>query len=112
MARKKTQEELDAQNNPVAEPEVNDTPVIEPDEVKARENESAKNESAKNEKTESGSANEIPKFAARLLRLFSNYEELYVSDSGSVYTPDTKPAIRGNAILYKNPYFNDLKTNN
>lgn len=107
MARKKTQEELDAQNNPVAEPVVNDTPVIEPDEVKAMEN-----ESAKNEKTESGSANEIPKFAARLLRLFSNYEELYVSDSGSVYTPDTKPAIRGNAILYKNPYFNDLKTNN
>ena len=107
MARKKTQEELEAQNNPVAEPEVNNTPVAEP-EVEVKES-----DSAKNEKTESKATNgEIPKFADRLLRLFSNYEELYVSESGSVYTPDTKPAIRGNSILYKNPYFNNSKINN
>lgn len=110
MARKKTQEELEAQNNPVTEPEVQDTPATEPEveTVEVKENNSAKNEN-----TESHVMNgEIPKSAARLLKLFANYEELYVSESGSVYTTDTKLAIRGNAILYKNPYFNNSKINN
>ena len=120
MARKKTQEELEAQNNPVTEPEVQDTPATEPEvqdtpatEPEVETVEVKENNSAKNENTESHVMNgEIPKSAARLLKLFANYEELYVSESGSVYTTDTKLAIRGNAILYKNPYFNNSKINN
>lgn len=110
MARKKTQEELEAQNNPVTEPEVQDTPATEPEveTVEVKENNSAKNENTKSHVMNG----EIPKSAARLLKLFANYEELYVSESGSVYTTDTKLAIRGNAILYKNPYFNNSKINN
>ena len=110
MARKKTQEELEAQNNPVTEPKVQDTPATEPEveTVEVKENDSAKNENTESHVTNG----EIPKSAARLLKLFANYEELYVSESGSVYTTDTKLAIRGNAILYKNPYFNNSKINN
>lgn len=99
MARKKTQEELETQNNSVAESEVQTV-------------ETKENNSANNENIESVMDSEIPKSVARLLKLFANYEELYVSESGSVYTTDTKPALRGKAILYKNPYFNNSKNNN
>nr|DAE28235.1 MAG TPA: hypothetical protein [virus sp. ctuZj11] len=51
------------------------------------------------------------KFIDSILQSFPNYETLYVSARGGVYTPDTKPEIRGAAILYKNPYFNNLKQN-
>lgn len=50
-------------------------------------------------------------FVDSILQSFPNYETLYVSVRGGVYTPDTKPEIRGAAILYKNPYFNNLKQN-
>ena len=49
---------------------------------------------------------DIPDNVLRILKLFRNMSELYVSKSGSVFTPDTKPSLRGNAILYKNPFYN------
>lgn len=36
---------------------------------------------------------------------FPDYKELYIDADGSMYTPQTTPAIRGKAILYKNPYY-------
>ena len=50
-------------------------------------------------------------FVDSILKSFPNYPELYISDRGGVYSPGTKPDIRGAAILYKNPYFNNLKQN-
>lgn len=38
-------------------------------------------------------------------REISDYKELYIDADGSMYTPQTTPAIRGKAILYKNPYY-------
>ena len=40
-----------------------------------------------------------------ILGKFPDYKELYIDADGSMYTPQTAPAIRGKAILYKNPYY-------
>lgn len=50
-------------------------------------------------------AQELPDYAKKVLKTFSNMPELYISAKGGVFTKDTKPAIRGAAILYKNPYY-------
>lgn len=45
-----------------------------------------------------------------LLKKFPAYASLYIDAHGGTFTPDTPPAIRGKAELYKNPYYNELKT--
>ena len=45
------------------------------------------------------------------LKKFPAYESLYIDAHGGTYTPNTPAAIRGKAVLYKNPYFNELKKN-
>lgn len=40
-----------------------------------------------------------------VLKAFPMYEFLYVDKRTGSYTPDTSKTIRGNATLYKNPYF-------
>lgn len=49
---------------------------------------------------------EIPFNVKRILKLFNNYPELYINNAGGVFTPSAKHSLRGNAILYKNPYYN------
>lgn len=49
---------------------------------------------------------EIPFNVKRILKLFNNYPELYVNNAGGVFTTSAKHSLRGNAILYKNPYYN------
>ena len=44
-----------------------------------------------------------------ILKKFPAYESLYIDTHGGTYTPNTPPAIRGKAVLYKNPYFDELK---
>lgn len=60
--------------------------------------------SEKNPKKEQApkAATEIP---AAVLAILGKYKELYIDADGSMYTPQTTPAIRGKAILYKNPYY-------
>ena len=43
------------------------------------------------------------------LKKFPAYEALYIDTHGGTYTPNTHAAIRGKAVLYKNPYFDELK---
>ena len=45
-----------------------------------------------------------------MLKKFPAYPALYVDVHGGVYTPDTPPVIRREAILYNNPYYNEPKT--
>ena len=47
----------------------------------------------------------IPEHAKGVLKAFNNHKELYVSRTGAAFPADTKPSLRGNAILYKNPYY-------
>lgn len=49
---------------------------------------------------------EVPQYVDEILKLYSEYEELYVSAKGGVYTVNTPEHIRKNAVLYKNKYFN------
>ena len=44
-----------------------------------------------------------------ILKKFSSYESLYIDTHGGTYTTNTPAAIRGKAVLYKNPYFDELK---
>ena len=62
--------------------------------------------SEKNPKKEQApkAATEIPAAVLAILE-FPDYKELYIDADGSMYTPQTTPAIRGKAILYKNPYY-------
>lgn len=47
----------------------------------------------------------IPVAVDKLLKVYNNYEQLYIDAKGSVYTADTQPNLVGNAILYQNPYY-------
>ena len=40
-----------------------------------------------------------------ILKAFPGHPELYIDKHGGAYTPQTPKAIRGTAILYKNPFF-------
>ena len=44
-----------------------------------------------------------------ILKKFPAYESLYIDTHGGTYTPNTPAVIRGKAVLYKNPYFDELK---
>lgn len=48
---------------------------------------------------------EIPVYVDALLKIFTEHEHLFVSLSGSVFTPDTPESMLGDAVLYKNPYY-------
>lgn len=57
--------------------------------------------------TESASqvtAAEPDEFILGILKSFSTYATLYIDRHGGVYTPDTPHVIRGNAVLYTNPF--------
>ena len=43
-----------------------------------------------------------------LLKKFPAYPSLYIDTHGGTYAPDTA-AIRGKAVLYRNPFYNELK---
>ena len=51
----------------------------------------------------------IPPHILDLLKKYPRYETLYIDTHGGTYTPNTPAAIRGKAVLYKNPYFDELK---
>ena len=44
-----------------------------------------------------------------LLKKFPAYPSLYIDTHGGTYAPDTAAAIRGKAVLYRNPFYNELK---
>ena len=44
-----------------------------------------------------------------LLKKFPSYPSLYIDAHGGAFSPDTPAAIRREAVLYKNPFYNALK---
>ena len=52
---------------------------------------------------------EVEPHILAILKKFPTYESLYIDTHGGTYTPNTPAAIRGKAVLYKNPYFDELK---
>ena len=51
---------------------------------------------------------DIPAYVEKVLKCHPDQEELYVDPKGGAYTKGTQPNLRGDAILYKNPFY---KTN-
>ena len=49
---------------------------------------------------------ELPDYAKRVLKLYPDEPELYISRKGGVFFKNTEPSLRGTAILFKNPYYN------
>jgi hypothetical protein len=49
-------------------------------------------------------AGSYPPSVEAILKSFPTYESLYIDSHGGIYTPNTAPVVRGNAVLYKNPY--------
>lgn len=68
------------------------------------EKDTATEKSPKKEQAPKATA-EVPAAALAILGKFPDYKELYIDADGSMYAPQTAPAIRGKAILYKNPYY-------
>ncbi|GAB6119670.1 hypothetical protein [Dysgonomonas termitidis] len=48
---------------------------------------------------------EIPAHIEEVLKKNTKYESLYIDSYGGCFTGDTPANIRGNAILYKNPFY-------
>jgi len=53
---------------------------------------------------------DIPKDVLKILAIFPEMEFLYVGKGGGIWTKGTPESIRGKAVLYKNPYFKNNKT--
>ena len=57
------------------------------------------------ENPEEEATDEVDEVVDKVLRLYPQYESLYVDSKGFVFTEGTSKAMRGNAKLYKNKYF-------
>lgn len=64
---------------------------------------------AKPEEREHAEARMPDAFASELLKKFPGYPSLYIDAHGGTFSPDTPAAIRGKAVLYENPFYNQLK---
>lgn len=48
-------------------------------------------------------------FVLGVLQSFPSHEALYVDRHGGTFTPDTPVGIRGDAVLYTNPFYKSKK---
>jgi hypothetical protein len=53
---------------------------------------------------------DIPEDVLKTLAIFPEMEFLYVGKGGGIWRNGTPESIRGKAVLYKNPYFKNNKT--
>lgn len=56
-------------------------------------------------KTTTAQSEDIPEDVKAILKCFPNEEELYVSKYGGTFPKGSEPFVRGNAILYRNPFY-------
>ncbi len=71
-----------------------------------QDNSSDKPDTIQTLRKETPGVREIPPHIEETLKLYRGYETLYIDAHGGAYSPDTPESIRGNAILYQNPFFN------
>ena len=99
---------------PVNDETAEETPAAEEtnDETPSDKEEEVVETKVAEEKTAEPMAKEhdIPKDVLKLLAIFPEMEFLYVGKGGGFWRNGTPKSIRGNAILYKNPYFKNNKT--
>ena len=97
------------------QPEINDAPETPENGTDGATNEPAPEEAKKSNggakkddgiSTKTVAIEELPDNVRKVLALYPNEEELYVSRFGGVFYKNTNPKLVGNAILYKNPFYN------
>lgn len=49
----------------------------------------------------------IPKHIDKILKIFTNLEQMYISKYGGVFPVETDESLTKGCTLYKNPYFNN-----
>lgn len=96
---------------PVEETEVTETEQTEKtpvEETEAPETEQTpeKPNADKAEEEEATTDAEVPEAIDKILRLYPQYEECWISKEGFVYPKNAPKYQRKNAVLYKNKYFN------
>ncbi len=98
--------------------EAKDTSAQEPEKVETKTDETAtekqeeETKETSREKTQSdGTDSEVATnpHILDMLKKFPAYESLYIDSHGGTFSPDTPAAIRRDAVLYKNPFYNELK---
>lgn len=96
---------------PVEETEATETEQTEKtsvEETEAPETEQTpeKPNADKAEEEEATTDAEVPEAIDKILRLYPQYEECWISKEGFVYPKNAPKYQRKNAVLYKNKYFN------
>ena len=101
--RKTNKEQTSAKENPeVDKQESNLNPE---EETKTGENKDEIPTDTPAKENPDETANEVDEIVDKVLRLYPQYESLYINSNGFVFTEGTSKAMRGNAKLYKNKYF-------
>lgn len=102
MAKKITTEETPKTDEQV-------TQITEEVQTVAAETPTEEAPKTENKQTENEEKSEVNPHILATLKKFPAYESLYIDTHGGTFTPNTPAAIRGKAVLYKNPYFDELK---
>jgi hypothetical protein len=103
MAKKKTTEVIENS----AETEIVAPACENPAQTEAQESPAPEIEQQESEVITEQTVKEdmIPDYAKRVLRLYPNMKEMYISRNGGAFPADTKQSLVGNAILYQNPFY-------
>lgn len=116
MAKKKTEdaapieEEVNviAGENTEVENIKNETTAAQSEDIQEATVEQKKTKASKKTsegETVTAQSEDIPEDVKSVLKCFPDEEELYVSKFGGAFPKDSEPFVRGNAILYKNPFY-------
>ncbi len=98
--------------------EAKDTSVQEPEKIETKtdetvaekqEEETKETSREKPEKVGTNPEESTNPHILDMLKKFPAYESLYIDSHGGTFSPDTPAAIRRDAVLYKNPFYNELK---
>lgn len=95
MARVKTDKELEQEKAEKAVAEA--APTKEP--------EAAADTKVEKDTTKETAQEEIPTWVDKILKSFKNFDELYITKNGGVFTKDAPKNLVESATLYKNPYY-------
>lgn len=97
MARVKTEKELEQTEKAVETTETQEAQT----ETTQEADTTAETEKVDEQTTQE----EIPTWVDKVLKSFSNLDELYVTKSGGVLSKNTPKHLVASATLYKNPYY-------
>lgn len=100
MARVKTDKELEQEK---AEKAVVETAPVQ-DTAASKEVEQAAETKVEDTAKETAQE-EIPTWIDKILKSFKNFDELYITKNGGVFTKGTPKNLVASATLYKNPYY-------